>query len=79
MIAISTKNNDVRKDILALVESIDQSVLPIKETDAHQDILRQNMELIYNRLGKANMVRSVRGKQVDYMTNPERQRPNPAW
>ena len=66
MLSISTKSKYGLKAVLALAESFDQGLLSIKEIAAQQDIPRQYLGQIFNRLGKANIVRSVRGKQGGY-------------
>jgi Rrf2 family cysteine metabolism transcriptional repressor len=66
MLSISTKSKYGLKAVLALAESFDQGLLSIKEIAAQQNIPRQYLEQIFNRLGKANIVRSVRGKQGGY-------------
>ncbi len=66
MLSISTKSIYGLKAVLALAESFDQGLLSIKEIAAQQDIPRQYLGQIFNRLGKVNIVRSVRGKQGGY-------------
>ena len=66
MLSISTKSTYGLKAALALAESFDHGVLSIKEIAAQQDIPRQYLEQIFNRLGKADIVRSVRGKRGGY-------------
>jgi Rrf2 family cysteine metabolism transcriptional repressor len=66
MLSISTKSIYGLKAALALAGSFDQGVLSIKEIAAQQDIPRQYLEQIFNRLGKADIVRSVRGKRGGY-------------
>ncbi len=66
MLSISSKSRYGLKALLALAESFDQGLLPIKEIAARQDIPRQYLEQIFNRLGKAEIIRSTRGKRGGY-------------
>ncbi|MCF6291247.1 MAG: Rrf2 family transcriptional regulator [Desulfobacterales bacterium] len=66
MLSISSKSRYGLKALLALAESFDQGLLPIKEIAARQDIPRQYLEQIFNQLGKADIIRSTRGKRGGY-------------
>lgn len=66
MLSISSKSRYGLKALLALAESFDQGLLPIKEIAARQDIPRQYLEQIFNQLGKADIIRSARGKRGGY-------------
>ncbi len=66
MINISTKSRYGLKAVLALAEYEGKGLLQIKEIARLKSIPRQYLEQIFNLLGKANIVRSVRGKNGGY-------------
>ena len=66
MLSISNKSKYGLKALLALAENYDQGLLSTKDIAAGHDIPRQFLEQIFNQLGKANIIRSVRGKQGGY-------------
>lgn len=66
MISISTKSRYGLRAVLALAEFHGQGLLSIKELATRHDIPRQYLEQIFNLLGKANIIQSVRGKHGGY-------------
>ncbi len=66
MLSLSKKSKYGLKALLALAVSYDQGLLQIKDIAARQDIPRQYLEQIFNQLGKANIIKSVRGKYGGY-------------
>ena len=66
MLTISTKSKYGLKAVLALAENFEQGLLQTKDIAAQQDIPRQYLEQIFNQLGKANIISSVRGKYGGY-------------
>lgn len=66
MLTISTKSKYGLKAILALAENEGQGLLQIKEIARLKNIPRQYLEQIFNQLGKARIIRSVRGKNGGY-------------
>ena len=66
MLTISNKSKYGLKATMALAENQGQGLLQTKDIAAMQDIPRQYLEQIFNQLGKANIIRSVRGKHGGY-------------
>ena len=66
MLTISTKSQYGLKAVLALAKNDGQGLLQIKEIARIKKIPRQYLEQILNQLGKAKIVRSVRGKNGGY-------------
>jgi len=66
MLSISTKSKYGLKAVLALAGGHGQGVMQLKDIAAAQAIPRQYLEQIFNQLGKANIIRSVRGKHGGY-------------
>lgn len=66
MLTISTKSKYGLKAILALAENEGQGLLQIREIARLKNIPRQYLEQIFNQLGKARIIRSVRGKNGGY-------------
>ena len=66
MLTISTKSKYGLKAVLALAENEGQGLLQIREIARMKNIPRQYLEQIFNQLGKAQIVRSVRGKNGGY-------------
>ncbi len=66
MLTISSKSIYGLKAVLALAEHYDQGLLQTKDIAAQQDIPRQFLEQIFNQLGKAKIISSVRGKYGGY-------------
>lgn len=66
MLTISTKSRYGLKAVLALAENEGQGLLQIREIARLKNIPRQYLEQIFNQLGKAQVVRSVRGKNGGY-------------
>ena len=66
MLTISTKSKYGLKAVLALAENEGQGLLQIREIARLKNIPRQYLEQIFNQLGKAQVVRSVRGKNGGY-------------
>ncbi len=66
MLTISTKSKYGLKAILALAENEGQGLLQIREIARLKKIPRQYLEQIFNQLGKARIIRSVRGKNGGY-------------
>ena len=52
--------------MLALAEFYSSGLLPIKDIAARCDIPHQFLEQIFNRLGKAGIIKSTRGKNGGY-------------
>ncbi|MEN8135495.1 MAG: Rrf2 family transcriptional regulator [Thermodesulfobacteriota bacterium] len=74
MLTISTKSKYGLKAILALAENEGQGLLQIKEIARLKNIPRQYLEQIFNQLGKARIIRSVRGKNGGYkLARPARE------
>lgn len=67
MLSISTKCLYGLKALVYLAENHQRGVMQIKEIAASQDIPQKYLEQIFNLLGKANVIRSVRGKKGGYM------------
>ncbi len=51
---------------MALADFYGQGLLPIKKIAAKHDIPKQYLEQIFNQLGKANIIKSVRGQHGGY-------------
>lgn len=74
MLTISTKSKYGLKAVLALAECEGQGLLQVKEIARLKNIPRQYLEQIFNQLGKAQIVRSVRGKNGGYkLARPARE------
>ena len=66
MLSISTKSLYGLKALLFLAENHQRGVLQMKEIAASQNIPQKYLEQIFNQLGKANIIRSVRGQKGGY-------------
>ncbi len=66
MLSFSTKSKYGLKAVLFLAEFYDRGLVSTKEIATRQDIPRQYLEQIFNQLGKAGIVKSVRGKHGGY-------------
>jgi Rrf2 family cysteine metabolism transcriptional repressor len=66
MLSISTKSKYGLRAVLALAENEGQGLLQIREIARIKNIPRQYLEQIFNLLGKAQIIRSVRGKNGGY-------------
>ena len=66
MLSISTKSKYGLRAVLALAENEGQGLLQIREIARRKNIPRQYLEQIFNLLGKARIIRSVRGKNGGY-------------
>ena len=66
MLSLSAKTIYGLKATLFLAEHFDQGLLTIKEIAAARTIPRQYLEQIFNQLGRAEIIRSVRGKYGGY-------------
>ncbi len=66
MLSISSKSIYGISAMLALAENHGVGYLPLKEISSSGNIPHQYLEQIFNRLGKAGLVRSVRGKNGGY-------------
>ena len=66
MLTISKKCKYGLKALLTLAEFYNKGLLSTKDIASRQDIPRQYLEQIFNQLGKADVIRSVRGKQGGY-------------
>lgn len=66
MFSISTKSIYGLKSLLYLAEYHQKGILQMKEIAARQNIPQKYLEQIFNLLGKANIIRSVRGKNGGY-------------
>jgi len=66
MLTLSTKSRYGLKAVLVLAENEGQGLLQIREIARIKNIPRQYLEQIFNQLGKAQIVRSVRGKNGGY-------------
>ena len=74
MLTISTKSRYGLKAVLALAENEGQGLLQIREIARMKNIPRQYLEQIFNQLGKARIIRSVRGKNGGYkLARPSRE------
>jgi Rrf2 family protein len=73
MLSISTKSKYGLKAVLALAENEGRGLLQIREIARLKKIPRQYLEQIFNQLGKAKIIRSVRGKNGGYkLARPSR-------
>ncbi len=73
MLSISTKSKYGLKAVLALAENEGRGLLQIREIARLKKIPRQYLEQIFNQLGKAKVIRSVRGKNGGYkLARPSR-------
>ena len=66
MLSISTKSLYGLKSLLYLAEYQQKGVVQMREIAASQNIPQNYLEQIFNLLGKANIIRSVRGKNGGY-------------
>jgi Rrf2 family protein len=66
MLSISNKSRYGLKALLVLAENYGLGLLSTKEIAAGHDMPRQYLEQIFNQLGKATIIQSVRGKQGGY-------------
>lgn len=66
MLTLSTKSRYGLKAVLALAENEGRGLLQIREIAKMKNIPRQYLEQIFNQLGRAQIVRSVRGKNGGY-------------
>jgi Rrf2 family protein len=66
MLTISNKSRYGIAALLALAEFYNSGLLPIKEISSRCDIPHQFLEQIFNRLGKAGIIKSTRGKSGGY-------------
>lgn len=66
MISISSKCRYGLTALLALTESYDVGLMQLKDISAGRNIPHQYLEQIFNRLSKAGIVSSVRGKNGGY-------------
>ena len=66
MLSISTKSLYGLKALLYLAEYQQKGLLQMREIAASQNIPQNYLEQIFNLLGKANIIRSVRGKNGGY-------------
>ena len=71
MLAISNKSLYGLRAVLALAEHFQLGLLQIKEIAAQHNIPPQYLEQIFNRLGKAGIVRSVRGQKGGFQLAAE--------
>ena len=73
MLTISNKSRYGITALLALAEFYNSGLLPIKDIASRCDIPHQFLEQIFNRLGKAGIIKSTRGKNGGYelATPPE--------
>lgn len=66
MLTISNKSRYGIAALLALAEHYNSGLLQIKDIAARCDIPHQFLEQIFNRLGKAGIIKSTRGKNGGY-------------
>jgi Rrf2 family protein len=66
MLTISNKTQYGITALLALAEFYGSGLLQIKEIATRHDIPHQFLEQIFNRLGKAGIIKSTRGKNGGY-------------
>ena len=66
MLTISNKSRYGIAALLTLAEFYNSGLLPIKDIAARGDIPHQFLEQIFNRLGKAGIIKSTRGKNGGY-------------
>jgi len=74
MLTISNKSRYGITALLALAEFYNSGRLSIKDIASRCDIPHQFLEQIFNRLGKAGIIKSTRGKNGGYeLANPPEQ------
>jgi Rrf2 family cysteine metabolism transcriptional repressor len=74
MLTISNKSRYGITALLALAEFYNSGLLPIKDIASRCGIPHQFLEQIFNRLGKAGIIKSTRGKNGGYeLANPPEQ------
>ena len=66
MLTISSKTRYGIAALLALAEAYGSGLLQIKEISSQCNIPHQYLEQIFNRLGKAGIIKSTRGKNGGY-------------
>ena len=66
MLTISNKSRYGIAALLALAEFYNSGLLQIKDIASRCEIPRQFLEQIFNRLGKAGIIKSTRGKNGGY-------------
>ena len=66
MLTISSKTRYGIAALLALAESYGSGLLQIKDISSRCNIPHQYLEQIFNRLGKAGIIKSTRGKNGGY-------------
>jgi Rrf2 family cysteine metabolism transcriptional repressor len=66
MLTISSKTKYGIAALLALAESYSSGLLQIKDISSRCNIPHQYLEQIFNRLGKAGIIKSTRGKNGGY-------------
>ena len=66
MLTISSKTRYGIAALLALTESYGSGLLQIKDISSRCNIPHQYLEQIFNRLGKAGVIKSTRGKNGGY-------------
>jgi Rrf2 family protein len=66
MLTISNKSRYGITALLALAEFYNSGLMPIKDIASRCDIPHQFLEQIFNRLGKAGIIKSTRGKNGGY-------------
>ena len=66
MLTISSKTRYGIAALLALAESYSSGLLQIKDISSRCNIPHQYLEQIFNRLGKAGIIKSTRGKNGGY-------------
>jgi len=66
MLTISSKSRYGIAALLALAEFYNSGLLQIKDIASRCDIPHQYLEQIFNRLGKAGILKSTRGKKGGY-------------
>ena len=66
MLSVSKKSQYGVKACLALADSFNRGLLQIKDIASRKNIPKQYLEQIFNRLGAAGIVKSVRGKKGGY-------------
>jgi Rrf2 family protein len=66
MLTISNKTRYGIKALISLAEFYNSGLLQIKDIASRDDIPHQFLEQIFNRLGKAGIIKSTRGKNGGY-------------
>ena len=66
MISVSKKSEYGLRAVLVLAAHYGQQLVQIKDIAGQENIPRQYLEQILNHLGKAGVIRSVRGKKGGY-------------